>query len=194
MVNYILKVVIIFICLLTACQKQHDGLQKLSKDELKSFTVSEWVGCWAGMLSIDGISGQQEIPMKLDIRSRKNSDTLEWNIIYGKDEEIGLRAYLLIPLDVDNGQFIIDENNGILLDALYSNNRLVSQFEVAENLLTSSYEIRGNEIVFEIVVCKKKDIKITGGIIRGVDTIPEVKTFPVSVTQVARLKKQLPCK
>jgi len=83
--------------------------------------------------------------------------------------------------------YIVDENNGIVLDALVVDNTLYSMFEVQGSLLTTTERFFKDYMEFQITFSNTKQKKITGGIS---DQIPEVVSYPITVVQKARLVKQ----
>jgi hypothetical protein len=53
--------------------------------------------------------------------------------------------------------YVTDEGNGIELMDYYFNNKLYSVFETHGVMLTSSYELQGNQLIFEVSSGKKLD-------------------------------------
>jgi len=92
-----------------------------------------WVGNWSGELEIFDKEGlKQSLNMELLIHPKDSSGKYDWTIIYGEDREKGKRGYELHPKDPENGVWIIDERNGILLECYLLNNKLFSSYNVAE--------------------------------------------------------------
>jgi hypothetical protein len=146
-------------------------------------------GHWKGDLEI--IQNRQvthKIIMTLDI-GRQSKDTFDWIITYDDGITKDIRAYSLVVINKDKGQYIIDENNGILLKAQMSNNDLTSVFSVMNNLLRVSYRISTEEIDFSIDVVNVEPQEITGDSIIGNDTIPPVYIYPLLSVQTAKLKR-----
>ncbi len=100
----------------------------------------DWLGFWEGDLHIyDEMGLQQSLPMALDNSITGVKGQFTWAIIYGTDSIAGRRDYLLKEVDKNKGHYMVDEKNGILLDAYLIDNELVSVFEVMGNSLTSTY-------------------------------------------------------
>jgi hypothetical protein len=112
-----------------------------------------------------------------------------WTIIYGEDKEAGRRSYELAPIDPEKGFYAIDEKNSIVLESYLLGGKLFSSFEVMGNHILSSYEKRGEELLFEIISGRMDPVSVTGGQEGDESGIPPVKAFPVIVTQRAALKR-----
>ena len=156
----------------------------------QSFPQS-WQGYWRGTLRIHTAKGvAQAVPMAVDIAP--TADSLRWRfaLIYGEDTAKGRRAYDLIIVDRATGRYVTDENNGILLDDYYLDGRLLSQFTVQGSRLLSSFERRGDELIFEIISGKDMPTRTSGGQKKGDDVIPPVQSFPLASWHRAVLTKQ----
>ena len=97
------------------------------------------------------------------------------------------RNYTLIIKDLKKGICEVDENNGIILPSRFSENTLYSFFEVQNNLLSSRFEFRNGEVVFEILFSNTEQKVTSGG---TSEQIPPVFGYPISTIQKAILVKQ----
>lgn len=201
-----LKYSSLLICLLAilSCKVTKKGDSGHSRGIVKTSYISQakttdnglvfpddWLGFWGGDLDIyDQMGLKQSLPMALDNSITDVSGTYTWAIIYGSDSIAGRRDYLLKEIDKSKGHYIVDEKNGILLDAYFIDNELISVFEVMGNTLTSVYKREGNTLVFEITMYKSQHLDITGDTIIGSDTIPPVKNFKPMVRQKAVLNRR----
>lgn len=147
---------------------------------------TQFVGDWSGKLLIFNHQKYDTIDMKLVI-SPKSDTSFVWKIIYGTDTINGKRNYELISKK--NNQFVIDELNGIQLNATLIHNKLISRFSVMNNLLECIYTFNDREILFEVMCGKEKSINTTGDTIFNMDTIPIVRNFAISNYQIAYLHK-----
>ena len=153
------------------------------------FFPQAWEGHWAGRLEIFNPDGKvQDLPMQLIIEPLDSAH--RWTIIYGEGEEADQREYLLKPVQPARGLYAIDEQNSIVLDAIYIGGKLYSRFEVAGNLLLSMVELQGDGLHYEIISGKAEPRNITGGEERDGETVPEVKSYPVVVRQLAVLRRK----
>ena len=163
--------------------------KSISKVDSFQFPQS-WEGKWKGDLEIfSGKGKKQTLEMELHILPIDSIGAWSWTIIYGTDKEKGKRSYILKPKDVENGIYAVDEQNSIVLDAYLLDKKLVERFEVMNNLLITSTELRGDVLVWEILVGSLNNLSVTGDTIVGKDTIPQVKGYPVTILQRAYLKK-----
>ena len=145
--------------------------------------LKQWLGIWKGNLSILTPEGKkQEIPMELHILPTDTTGKYTWKIIYDKSP----RNYTLIARDTAKGLYVIDENNGIILENRLFGNTFFSCFEVMENLLACTYRLEGKQIIFEIFSMSKKKAKKTGNLPEK--EIPEVIDYPSQTMQKATLR------
>jgi hypothetical protein len=161
--------------------------------ETKSISFpDDWLGVWKGKLKIYSPKGlAQEVDMKIENLPTDTIDVYQWALIYGEDEVKGRRNYFLKVIDREKGHYVVDEKNGILIDAFLFNNKLISNFEVMNNQLTSIYDLTDDTMIFEIYVNKTTPISTTGNIeSENGEKIPEVKSYPISGYQKAILCKQ----
>lgn len=155
----------------------------------QSFPQS-WQGYWRGTLQIHTAKGvAQTVPMAVEIAP--TADSLRWRfaLIYGEDTAKGRRAYDLLIVDRPTGRYLTDENNGILLDDYYLDGRLLSQFTVQGSRLLSSFERRGDELIFEIISGKDSPTRTSGGQKKGDEAIPPVQSFPLGSWHRAVLRR-----
>ena len=164
------------------------GLFQTGAAQEGSFPQS-WEGRWEGTLEVFNTAGKaQDVPMQLIIEPRGSMH--HWIIIYGEGDQASRRDYLLKPVQPAQGLYAIDEQNSIVLDATYIGGKLYSRFEVGGNLLLSMVELRGKALYYEIISGKLEPRHITGGKEAEGEKIPEVKSYPVGVRQLAVLRRR----
>lgn len=108
-------------------------------------------GVWQGTLyaSTTGARQPQKIPMKLTIDSLPGRpNRYAFYIKYGDQPA---RNYELVIVDPARGLCQIDQKDGIVLSATQMGNRIVSQFSVAENLVTTTYTFGTRRVEFDLV-------------------------------------------
>lgn len=152
---------------------------------------NDWFGLWQGNLEVYNHQNlSQNVPMTLECFPTDSSGVYTWWITYGTDTLTGKRSYSLKVIDNTKGHFIIDENNGILIDGYVMANKFISRFEVMGNQLTAIYERTDDKMIFEIIFNDTKEIKNTGNITSPTgEKIPEVKAFKLSGYQRAVLNQ-----
>jgi hypothetical protein len=145
----------------------------------------EWHGRWTGTLKVNAIGGkEQETQMELLVEPLKSRTGYRWRITYGEPKVRPARDYELIPQE-KNGHFVIDEKNGIVIDAWLVGGTIHSQFQVGESMIPVRYELKGDTLVFSLVVYTSKDARTTK-LTRGE---MEAKAFQLQTVQTAELKK-----
>jgi hypothetical protein len=147
---------------------------------------ADWHGRWTGTLKITPVDGkEQETPMELTIERLKDSKNLRWRIIYGEGKTAPVRDYEFQPQEKAN-HFVIDEKNGVLIDAWITGDVLHSQFEVADSLIAVRYERAGDVLRFSLTVSTTKDSRETK--LTAKEDF-RVKAYKVQSFHVAELRK-----
>ncbi|MBD3724213.1 MAG: hypothetical protein IE891_05395 [Flavobacteriaceae bacterium] len=142
-----------------------------------------FLGTYKGKLEIVSAKGKKEIDMEFHFTKTDTIGTYKYVLVYNKEP----RNYFLIEKDKTTGNYIIDENNGILLQASVFDNSIYSMFEVNESLITTTEKFYDDYMDFEIMFTNTSKVTTTG---KGTEEIPEVKVYPILGTQKARLYKE----
>lgn len=149
-----------------------------------------WHGLWKGKLEMNpGIKGYNNTIMSLDIK-RIDSTRSTFIITYqaeGRPED--KREYEIKSMDKRQFHFVTDEKNSILIDDYLIANKLISKFEVQGTWLVSSYELKDNTIVFEIVSGKADSPATSGSSKSNGEEIPAVNSYQIYSWQRAVLTK-----
>ncbi len=151
------------------------------ENEEKQFP-EDFLGIYKGDLKITASNGEQIIPMEFHLSATDMLGDFKYTIYYG--EERSQRNYNLKRTNNPN-LFLIDENNGIVLESAYSNQTLYSTYEVADNLLNSTEIFYDDRMEFMIALSRIQDTSLTGNAESAM-----VKNFPLSIMQRATLYKE----
>ncbi len=151
-----------------------------------SLFPNAFLGKYAGTLHITNTNGKSDLLMEFHLLKTVSPDTFVYKLVYVTDSIRQSRDYHLISIDLDKGEFLVDENNGILLDTKYIDSTLYSMFEVEGSLLTSTLRFNGDYIDFEITFSKMENKRNSGGE-GGDEEMPGVVSYPITVVQKARL-------
>ena len=147
----------------------------------------DFFGNYKGLLTIHNNAGSSEIPMEFHLQPTDSIGSYAYTLVYGEKKQRQDRLYTLKEINKGKGAYIIDENNGIVLDDKVIENRMYALFEVGGSLLTTFIIFEKDYMTFEIVVSNTSKKRISGG---TNDSIPEVISYPVSIVQRAILYKQ----
>ena len=149
----------------------------------QSFNENEWVGTWKGTLEIIMAGKYNTVPMELSITKTDTPDKYGWKASYGEGSSTLEKKYYLYVKDAERGEWILDEDNSILLDFFYGDNQFHSVFETQNILLTSRYVLKNDKISVEVLSAQEERQSKSG---KGKD---EVISYPVYVIQKAELTK-----
>jgi len=146
-----------------------------------------YFGVYTGSLNISSERGNQQIPMEFHLNKTDTIGTYKYVLVYGENEKRQERNYFLIEKDAEKGNYVVDEDNGILLNAKVLENKLYCIFEVEQSLLTTFITFEEDHLLFEIVYSNTSKKEMSGG---QNDSIPAVISYPLHVIQKAKLIKQ----
>jgi hypothetical protein len=146
-----------------------------------------WTGNWKGELEWykTGKAEPQKVNMELRIQPTDISGTFTWQIIYGSSNEDN-RPYLLIAKDTANIHWVIDENNGIVLDQYWVGNKFSGAFTVQNSTIINSYWMEMNMLIVEFYSLSAKPVATTG---KGTEESPVVDSYKIGSYQKAVLKR-----
>lgn len=116
----------------------------------------QWHGVWTGTLQIYRQSALVDsVPIRLTIARTDKPNVLTWRTDYLSATRPMTKDYKLVTKDADKGIYQTDEGEGTLLTDYLFGNKLYGIFEVQDVLLTSSYELRQDELIVEVTSGKK---------------------------------------
>lgn len=149
------------------------------------------VGVWSGDLKIYSTKGdlKMKIPMELHIDTTQNDSTWKWEIHYLMlESEPDIRKYELKIVNDTNGNYVIDEKNGIKLSGKLFGNVFVSRFSVQNNLLLIKYRFLKDTLFMEVIAGKENEKEKTGDVPEK--EIPIVYNYALTAYQIAILKRK----
>lgn len=165
----------------------------VNSQQLKSSRVfpDDWLGRWEGELHIFSPKDTiQTIKMLVNNQATDSINVNTWTLTYGEDTIVGKRDYVLRPVDISKGHWVVDEKNSIFLDGYVFDNTFTHVFAVMNNLLTTRMTIESNNtMTFEVMVSQDKPIRNSGNGKHNGEDIPEVKSYVITAYQRANLKR-----
>lgn len=139
-----------------------------------------WDGVWRGEIEvIAGGKVTHRAQMELRITPIAGSLAKTWMQTYSGQPP---RNYEIRPAEGGEGRFVMDEKNGVLLDEQLVGNTLLSAFRTGGVLLTSRFELRGEELEIEIATFGEQ--------LANAATQPEVAALPFRSIQRGVLHRQ----
>ena len=158
--------------------------------DIKNSKILKWEGEWKGQCIImPPLNGISEFGMNLSVSPVSGTDRYSWKITYirSKSTAPDVRAYELVPIDPENGQYAIDEKTGIILDAFFNGNVLYSTFTISSKLLNTRYELTdSHSMVIEMSVFSATPIRRS----QTPDSSFIVNSFGLLSVQHCSLKKE----
>ena len=186
--NFFLLVFLILFYFISFSQKNKSRSRTATRANAKCDEVFPkcFIGNWKGKLQWM-IAGKptQTFTMQLRIQSTDAANQFTWQIIYGDDNKDN-RPYILKPLDTAKGYWIIDENNGIVLDSYVHGNTVHGAFTVQGNTIVDNYTIENGKMKVEFFSIKLGDKKQSG---KGTEESPFVDSYRISSYQIGVLTR-----
>jgi hypothetical protein len=152
----------------------------------KAAFPQSFIGNWKGQLQWM-VSGKptQTFTMQLRIQPTDSANQYTWQIIYG-DAGKDNRPYILKAIDTAKGHWVIDENDGIILDSYVHGNAIHGAFTVQGNTIVDNYVIENGKMRVEFFSIKLGDKKQSG---KGTEETPFVDSYKISSYQTGLLIK-----
>jgi len=112
-----------------------------------------WVGRWEGELitTTPPDSVRNRVPVAREIAPEAQGGAWTWRTVFNRDTVNGVRPYRLVARDAARGRYVMDEGNGVELEATWVAGTLVSVFQVGSRVLESREEVRGDTLVQDLV-------------------------------------------
>ncbi|MDZ4794573.1 MAG: hypothetical protein SGI83_09870 [Bacteroidota bacterium] len=146
-----------------------------------------WEGNWKGELSWykTGKTDPQKVDMELRIHPSDSVNTWTWQIIYGAVTQDN-RPYKLILTDTAQIHWVIDEQNGIVLDQYWVGNKFCGAFTVMGSTIINNYWVENDQLMVEFFSISARPVAITG---KGTEESPAVDSYQVNSYQKAVLQR-----
>lgn len=109
------------------------------------------LGEWEGMMYIFSNGGLVDsVATSFDVARTEDPHTFTWITRYHSPTQPMVKDYKLKLIDPAKKLYAVDEGNSIALNSYLFGEKLYSVFETQGILLTSSYELIGENLVFEV--------------------------------------------
>ncbi|MEM8889071.1 MAG: hypothetical protein AAGD28_13890 [Bacteroidota bacterium] len=118
-------------------------------------------GLWEGTMYISA-KGQirDSVGIIFTVEKMDGEDAWVWRTQYLSEKFPMTKDYILRLHDKENQVYLTDEGDDIVLYDYLFGNKLYSVFETGGFLLTASYELRGEELIFEVTSGKVQEEKV----------------------------------
>jgi hypothetical protein len=124
--------------------------------------LKDWHGEWHGKMQMYKNGQQIDTVEVLLTINPINDSTLTWRTEYKSVKQPMTKDYTMKSVDLSKGFYATDEGGGVLLETYLIDNSLYNVFEVEGIMLTATYRLLGDEIVFEVTSGKKGKILADG--------------------------------
>jgi hypothetical protein len=148
--------------------------------------IKNYIGLWKGNCQLSG-SRSMTFQMTLTVKPAENSnDTYSWKTTYRSQQINQQRDYRLVLDSKDKNKFVIDENNGLLLDGVYVQGKMLQLFSVNDSVvLSATNTIIGKTLHVSMPSWTVKKPRITASI----DGQNQVRSYRLNGLQECRLRR-----
>lgn len=102
---------------------------------------SDWAGTWTGdCVLTPPREGIERFAASLTIGATDDPGRLRWMLVYETGER-DVRRYELVTVDAAAGRYVVDEKNGLKLEAGFADGVLYAPFTIGEALIVASYRV-----------------------------------------------------
>lgn len=114
------------------------------------------VGTWTGVLKIyKGGAIRDSVAIRLTVKKDPSGNAWPWKTEYLSEKLPMTKDYTLRMFDANTKTYHLDEGDGVVLIEHLFENKMYSVLETSDILLTSSYELRNDQLIFEVTSGKK---------------------------------------
>ncbi|MBY0435514.1 MAG: hypothetical protein K2U26_15540 [Cyclobacteriaceae bacterium] len=114
------------------------------------------LGMWEGMMHIyNKGSLKDSVKIKFTVAKIQGTDSRTWKTEYLSPTRPMVKDYVLRVVDKEKSSYVTDEGGGLELNDYLFGNKLYNIFEVQGITLTSTYELVGNNLIFEVTSGKE---------------------------------------
>lgn len=132
------------------------------------------IGTWKGTMYIynNGVL-KDSVDIRFTVSKTKDANVYTWKTEYLSEKLPLVKAYKLRTAETEENTYLMDEGNGIRLKAYVFGNKLYSIFETSGIVLTSSYELIEDRLVFEVTSGRKleEDKKVTSYSVKNLQSV-----------------------
>jgi hypothetical protein len=164
------------------------GQKKRTSTKRFVYSITQFIGNWKGEMVWTPNSNKpaQKVPVQLKIQKIKDStNQYTWQITYG-DKSEDIRPYILKKIDTLPKHWVIDEQNGIVLDSYFMQGKLIGAFSVNGITIVDNYWIENDSLHFEFISYSTEPSTTTG---KGTEDSPTVNVYQIKSYQKGVLKK-----
>jgi hypothetical protein len=116
-----------------------------------------WFGTWSGTMYIFNAGTLRDsVQVTFTARPLPELGSYIWKTEYHSAKMPMVKDYRLRVRDGSKGLYVTDEGDGIELTTYLVGDKMYSVFAVQNVMLTATYELKGNELVFEVGSGKKE--------------------------------------
>ena len=131
---------------------------------------TRWIGDWKGMMYMYKLGRiVDSVSVTLTVKPSAKQGSYIWRTEYHSAIHPLVKDYTVRTIDAAKGMYVTDEGDGVELTSYLVGNKMYSIFEVQNTMLTATYELTGNELMFEVTSGKKEPP--TGGGVTNYSTI-----------------------
>ncbi len=115
---------------------------------------SRWTGTWKGACQLSPpYNGTERFDASLTVGKDEGANGVQWQLIYEASGNLPrqVRNYSMRPINASKGHYVVDENNGLLLDSFIDQDMIYSPFQINGKIITATYVLIGkNKMIMDM--------------------------------------------
>lgn len=116
------------------------------------------LGEWEGQMYMYSYGVLKDsVQLKFTVSKTSEINSFTWKTEYLSKEYPVVKDYILRLVDADKQTYVVDEGGGIELKDYAYKNTLYGIFETEGILITNSYQLIGDTLIFELTSSKKEE-------------------------------------
>ncbi|GAA0721325.1 hypothetical protein GCM10009430_22470 [Aquimarina litoralis] len=149
-----------YLIILFLCASSFQGVaQEINTNTKKEDTTifpEKCLGVWKGVMNIYH-KGRLKDSVNVRFTASKTTTpgTYVWKTEYLSSKKPMVKDYKLVIDDINEGRYLLDEGNDIQLTEYVVGNKMRSLFKVEDIYLTSTTELIGDQLIFEVTSGKE---------------------------------------
>ncbi|MGY3794641.1 hypothetical protein [Aquimarina sp. 433] len=146
--------------ILFLCASSFQGVaQEINTNTQKEDTIifpEKCLGIWEGVMNIYHKGHLRDsVNVRFTASKTAKTGTYIWKTEYLSPKKPMVKDYKLVVDDISEGRYLLDEGDGIQLIEYVVGNKMRSLFKVEDIYLTSTTEVIGDQLIFEVTSGKE---------------------------------------
>lgn len=157
-----------------------------TQDDFPKEFIGNWKGYSQYFVTSRGLKRTDSVGLKVQAIAGK-PDQYTWQFLIYEEGHPNDRVYLLKPSGDGKNHWLLDEQDGIVLDCYIFGNALQCSFAIKDKIYQMSLKVMNGKLYEDVATLDSKSINQTG---KGTDLVPLAGSYYVEKMETGVLEKQ----